>query len=74
MGKKSVRTAVCPICGATYTGAHALSRIDNTTLICPDCGTRQALASIGVGATEQEEILAIIHRRTTSPPCCSSAP
>lgn len=62
MGKKPVRTAVCPICGAAYTGAPALSRIDNTTLICPDCGTRQALASIGVSAAEQEEILAIIHR------------
>lgn len=62
MGKKPVMTAVCPICGATYTGAPALSRIDNTTLVCPDCGTRQALASIGVDATEQEEILAIIHR------------
>ena len=62
MGKKPVRTAVCPICGATYTDAPALSRIDNTTLICPDCGTRQALASIGVDASEQEEILAIIHR------------
>ena len=52
----------CPICGRSYTGHPALSRTDNETLICPDCGTRQALASIGVDEKEQEEILATIHR------------
>ena len=52
----------CPICGRSYTGHPALSRTDNDTLICPDCGTRQALASIGVDEKEQEEILATIHR------------
>ncbi len=35
-----IRTAVCPLCGRTYHGAPALSREDNETLICPDCGTR----------------------------------
>ncbi len=53
---------VCPLCGQTYGDAPALSRTDNETLICPDCGTRQALESIGVSAEEQEKILAIIHR------------
>ena len=52
----------CPICGRSYTGHPALSRTDNETLICPDCGTRQALASIGVDEKEQEGILATIHR------------
>ena len=52
----------CPICGRSYTGHPALSRTDNETLICPDCGTRQVLASIGVDEKEQEEILATIHR------------
>ena len=52
----------CPICGRSYTGHPALSRTDNETLICPDCGTRQALASIGVDEKDQEEILATIHR------------
>lgn len=42
----------CPICGQEYTGAPALSREDNQTLICPDCGTRQALAAIGIANTE----------------------
>ena len=33
-----IRMAVCPLCGRTYHGAPALSREDNETLICPDCG------------------------------------
>lgn len=49
----------CPICGQEYTGAPALSRTDNQTLICPDCGTRQALAAIGV--TDTDAVLARIH-------------
>jgi len=53
---------VCPKCGKTYTGRPAVSRADNTTLICPDCGTRDALESIGVGKDEQERILGTIHR------------
>ena len=53
---------VCPICGQTYGEAPALSRTDNETLICPDCGTRQALEGIGIGEEEREKILAIIHR------------
>jgi len=52
----------CPVCGRLYGGAPALSRKDNKTHICPDCGTREALASIGVGTAEQEEILETIHR------------
>ena len=51
----------CPICGKEDNEHPALSRKDNTTLICPDCGTREALESIGVGQAEQEEILGIIH-------------
>ena len=54
---------VCPLCRATYTEPPALSRTDNETLICPDCGTRQALESIGVSTEEQEKILSIIHQR-----------
>ena len=53
---------ICPVCGMEYHEAPALSRVDNTTLICPDCGVREALCSIGVSESEQEEILGIIHR------------
>ena len=56
------RIAVCPLCGRTYHGAPALSREDNETPICPDCGTREALESIGVDEKEQEQILEAIHR------------
>lgn len=34
---------VCPICGREYTGYPALSRVDNKTEICPDCGVIEAL-------------------------------
>lgn len=47
---------------AAYGRTPALSRADGRTLICPDCGTREALESIGVGAEEQEQILDAIHR------------
>ncbi len=53
---------ICPRCGRTYCEPAALSRADNQTLICPDCGTREALDSIGVKPEEQEQIIAAIHR------------
>lgn len=52
---------VCPTCGKTYQGVSALSRKDNKTLICPDCGTREALESVGISEKEQDSILEIIH-------------
>lgn len=58
---KPRNSAVCPLCGATYNAPPALSRADGTSLICPDCGIREALSTIGVPLKEQEEILAIIH-------------
>lgn len=58
------RTAIFPRCGKAYRGRPALSRADNKTYICPDCGTREALESIGVDEKEQEEILATIHSHT----------
>lgn len=55
---------LCPLCGAQYGGAPALSRKYPNTQICPDCGTREALESIGVSTSEQDKILGIIHRNT----------
>lgn len=57
----NIRIRVCPKCGKTYYGVPALSRADNSP-ICPDCGTREALDSIGVNAEEQEQILNTMHR------------
>lgn len=51
----------CPKCGKEYKGHGALSRVDSLTTICPDCGTREALESIGVDKAEQDKILGIIH-------------
>ena len=60
----AARIAVCPLCGRAYAGHPALSRKDNETLICPDCGTREALATLGIDTEEQEEIISIIHHHT----------
>ena len=57
-----IRLSGCPKCGQTYGDHPALSRADGQTLICPDCGTREALESIGVGTQEQDSILEAIHR------------
>ena len=54
----------CPKCGCVYIGVPALSRTDNETLICPDCGTREALETLGISLKEQEKIISIIHRNT----------
>lgn len=51
-------SGVCPICGQEFRGAPALSRLDNETLICPECGIRQALESIGVlDRNDQDHIM-----------------
>ena len=61
MGHYSV-TDVCPKCGQPYKGRPALSRYDGKTLICPDCGVREALTTLDVSKEEQESILNVIHR------------
>lgn len=55
---------ICPLCGATFDRPPALSRADGKTQICPDCGIREALTSIGVPPDEQEKILDTIHQHT----------
>ena len=55
---------ISPICGQTYHEPPALSRADGKTQICPDCGTREALQSMGVDIDEQERIIETIHQHT----------
>ena len=62
MKTEKIMNRTCPVCGREYLEVPALSRVDNATLICPDCGVREALNSIGVAEAEQEEILGILHR------------
>ena len=65
MKAETTTERTCPKCGCIYTERPALSRTDNETLICPDCGTREALESIGISKEEQDTIVSIIHRNTT---------
>ena len=62
MKSETLHIRICPRCGAKYERTSAISRADGRTLICPDCGTREALASMGVSREEQEEIIETIHR------------
>jgi ribosomal protein S27AE len=59
------RTAVCPRCGTTYHGVPATSRVDNATPICPECGAREALASLGVDEKEIEQIITTIRAHSS---------
>ena len=62
--KMNHQDRICPICGQIYYELPALSRADGKTQICPDCGTREALQSIGVCNEEQEKIINTIHQHT----------
>lgn len=64
MKEQYTHPTVCPKCGQIFTEHPALSRLDNSTLICPDCGTREALDTLGIGTAEQDKILQTIHQ------CC----
>ena len=60
--KNEIQFRKCPKCGMLFSERGAVSRVDNVTIVCSDCGTREALESIGVDETEQEKILDTIHR------------
>ena len=60
MKTETATERTCPKCGCVYTGVPALSRVDNETLICPDCGIREALESIGISKEEQEKIISFL--------------
>lgn len=47
----------CPKCGQRYYGAPALSRDDNATKICPDCGIREALTIAGFHDDKIEAVM-----------------
>lgn len=42
-GLKKAGIRICPNCGKSYSDAPALSRKDNKTEICPDCGMLEAI-------------------------------
>ena len=48
-----IRLSVCPRCGRSFCEPPALSRLDNETLICPDCGTELEVVALDP-LTEEE--------------------
>lgn len=60
MNNETYTPQICPRCGKRYSERPAISRVDNRTEICPLCGTREALDSLGIAKLEQEQILTTI--------------
>lgn len=52
----------CPLCGKVYEEHPAISRKDNKTEICPDCGALEALEVLGVSDRVKANILTAIHQ------------
>lgn len=46
----------CPKCGKTYTDFPALSRRDNKTYICPECGVDEAMEDYFKAMSKQENL------------------
>lgn len=46
---------VCPVCGKKYDGYPALSRKDNKTEICSQCGVYEALEAWFSAKKKEEE-------------------
>ena len=51
--EKELKT--CSKCGKTYTGYGAISREDNKTEICSECGTKEALEVFTKHLEEKKE-------------------
>lgn len=56
---------ICPACGSAYITPSALSRQDEKTQICPNCGIREALSTVGIPKNQQEEIITAVHKCTS---------
>lgn len=60
---------ICPKCGRSFDRLLALSRTDNKTMICDECGTKEALDSAGLPAGDpvREYILKDIYHGGATP-------
>ncbi len=45
MSNQKMKAKTCPSCGLVYTGYPALSRKDNETEICSECGQIEAMVA-----------------------------
>lgn len=52
-----VKKRKCPVCKKYYTKYPALSRRDNKTYICPDCGVREAFEDFARARSKARKIL-----------------
>ena len=54
----------CPKCGKEYERLLALSRKDNKTMICDECGVKEALDDAGIGEKDpnRADILKAVRR------------
>ena len=59
---------VCPICQKAYSRHPALSRADGETMICPDCGLREAMDAVGFKKELQEEVIAETKKKEPEKP------
>ena len=57
MCENEIQLRKCPKCGKLFSERGAVSRVDNVTIICSDCGTREALESIGVDEKGRRKFL-----------------
>lgn len=48
-------TKICPICKKRYFGHPAISRKDNKTEICPNCGINEAMEAYENHMKQKEE-------------------
>lgn len=57
----------CPRCGKEVNKLLALSRADNRTMICDECGTKEALDAAGLteGSSIRNSILVCVGRGST---------
>ena len=57
----------CPKCGRDTEWLRALSRVDNKTMICDECGTKEALDAMGLteGSSVRKSVLACVGRGST---------
>lgn len=46
---------ICPRCGKKYTDYPAISRKDNKTEICPQCGVEEAMEDYFASIKKEEE-------------------
>lgn len=57
---------VCPACHKAYSEHPALSRADGKTMICPDCGLREAMDTVGFQQEFQEKVITATKKKQPS--------